>query len=197
MSSPRTAGIDEVGRGCLSGPVVAAAVVIPEGVAIPGLADSKVLSPARREELAREIHALCEVGIGSASVAEIDRLNILRATFLAMRRAVAELRVRPSRVLVDGNREPPGLGVPCACVVGGDALVPEISAASIVAKVHRDALMAELALRHPGYGWDENAGYGTLGHRDAIRRLGTTPHHRATFRGVREWLPQAQGVLAL
>lgn len=193
----RVAGVDEVGRGCLSGPVVAAAVVIPAGVDIPGLADSKAIAAPRREALAREILARCAVGIGEADVAEIDRLNILRATFLAMRRAVGRLSAPPALVRVDGNRAPPGLGIPCECVVGGDASVAEISAASIVAKVHRDALMASLALGHPGYGWDVNAGYGTPSHKAAIRDLGPTPHHRSTFAGVKEWIPQAQGALPL
>jgi ribonuclease HII len=191
------AGIDEVGRGCLSGPVVAAAVVLPQGWSLAGLADSKAVPEGRRRALDTLVREACAFGIGSASVEEIERLNILRATFLAMRRALAALPARPVHVLVDGNRLPPGLGVPATCVVGGDATVPAISAASIVAKVHRDALMAELAAANPGYGWEANAGYGTPAHLDAIRRLGPTEHHRATFRGVREWLVPAQGTLSL
>ena len=173
-----TAGVDEVGRGPLAGPVVAAAVVLLRPIA--GIADSKTLGPGRRRELATLIHAHGLVGLAAASVAEIERLNILGATMLAMRRAVARLRVRPGLVLVDGNRAPP-LELPCRCVVGGDATVPEIGAASIVAKVVRDALMARLAQRHPGYGWEHNAGYPTPEHLAALARLGLNLHHRRQF----------------
>jgi len=180
------AGVDEVGRGPLAGPVLAAAVILTGPV--PGLADSKALTAARREALAavlRERGAL--VAVAAASVGEIERLNILGATHLAMRRAVARLPLRPDEVLVDGNR-PPGLDLPTRCVVGGDATVPAISAASIVAKVLRDWLMARLAARYPGYGWERNAGYPTSEHRAALARMGLTPHHRRGFgpcRGVR------------
>jgi ribonuclease HII len=174
------AGVDEVGRGPLAGPVLAAAVVLP-AEPVEGLADSKALPPARREALARALRGRgALVAVGAASVAEIDRLNILGATHLAMRRAVARLPVRPDEVLVDGNR-PPGLDLPTRCVVGGDATVPAISAASIVAKVLRDRLMARLAARYPGYGWERNAGYPSAEHREALARLGLTPHHRRSF----------------
>ncbi|MFL5336135.1 MAG: ribonuclease HII, partial [Geminicoccaceae bacterium] len=145
-----------------------------------GLADSKQLSEARRRELATAIRANAHVALAAASVAEIERFNILGATMLAMRRAVLRLGVRPRLVLVDGNR-PPRLDLPVRCVVGGDATVPEISAASIVAKVARDALMVRLAQRHPGYGWERNAGYGTPEHLAALRRLGVNHHHRKGF----------------
>jgi ribonuclease HII len=172
------AGVDEVGRGPLAGPVVVAAVILRRPLA--GLADSKQLSEARRRELDAAIRANAQVALAAASVAEIERFNILGATMLAMRRAVLRLGVRPSLVLVDGNR-PPRLDLPVRCVVGGDATVPEISAASIVAKVARDALMVRLARRHPGYGWERNAGYGTPEHLAALHRLGVNCHHRKSF----------------
>ena len=172
------AGVDEVGRGPLAGPVLAAAVILRRP--IEGLADSKQLSAAQREALLPAIRAHGIVAVAAASVEEIERLNILNATLLAMRRAVARLAVRPVEVLVDGNRGP-ALDCAVRCVVGGDASVPEISAASIVAKVARDRLMARLALRHPGYGWERNAGYGTPEHRRALAALGLTVHHRRGF----------------
>jgi ribonuclease HII len=171
-------GVDEVGRGPLAGPVVVAAVILERPIA--GLADSKILSADVRAELATIIHRDGHVALAAASVAEIERLNILGATLLAMRRAVRRLGVRPGLVLVDGNRAPEIEG-PVRCVVGGDASVPEISAASIVAKVARDALMRRLAQRHPGYGWERNAGYPTPEHLAALARLGICCHHRRSF----------------
>ena len=179
MTAPLVAGVDEVGRGPLAGPVVAAAVIL-RGGPIAGLADSKLLSAPRREVLARQIAAQALVGVAAASVAEIERLNILGASLLAMRRAVARLPVAPGLVLVDGNRGP-ALDCPMRCIVGGDRTVAEISAASIVAKVLRDRLMVLLARRHPGYGWERNAGYGTAEHRHALAALGLTRHHRRAF----------------
>jgi ribonuclease HII len=178
---PLVAGIDEVGRGPLAGPVVAAAVMLAGPIA--GIADSKSLAAPRRAVLAEAIHASARVGIGAASVAEIDRLNILQATWLAMRRAVARLGMAPDELLVDGDRAPE-LGIPTRCIVGGDASEPAIGAASIVAKVLRDRLMARLARRYPGYGWERNAGYGTREHQAALLRLGPTPHHRRSFAPV-------------
>lgn len=177
MSGP-TVGVDEVGRGPLAGPVVVAAVILDRR--IPGLTDSKALRAAARTELAAVIRRQCRFALAAASVAEIERLNILGATMLAMRRAVLRLGVRPGVVLVDGNRMPQ-LDAPVRCVVGGDATVPEISAASILAKVARDALMHDLALRHPGYGWERNAGYPTPEHLAALARLGLSRHHRRGF----------------
>lgn len=177
------AGVDEVGRGPLAGPVVAAAVVLPEP--IDGIADSKQLSAKERVELATTIVERAWFGIGAASVAEIDRINILQATMLAMQRAVARLPVRPGRVLVDGNRAP-CLPCPAECVVGGDALVPAIGAASILAKVLRDRLMQRLAGRYPGYGFATNVGYGTPEHRCGLELHGATRHHRTSFAPVRQ-----------
>ena len=173
------AGVDEVGRGPLAGPVFAAAVILTDP--IEGLADSKQLSAARREALSALIRERALMAVGAASVEEIERRNILGATHLAMARAVARLPLRPRAVLVDGNSGPDLGGLPTRCVVGGDASVPAISAASIVAKVQRDRLMRRLAALYPGYGWERNAGYGTAEHRAALASLGLTPHHRRGF----------------
>ena len=183
------AGVDEAGRGPLAGPVVAAAVILDDLHPIKGLGDSKVISPRRREALFDEIRAraLC-CAIASASAEEIDRLNILQATLLAMRRAVEALRLLPHRVVVDGNRVPP-LSMPVAAVVKGDALVPAISAASILAKVHRDRLCLELHTQHPQYGFDAHKGYPTAEHLAALRRHGACPEHRRSYAPVRAVLP--------
>lgn len=181
------AGVDEAGRGPLAGPVVAAAVILDPRRTIDGLADSKTLSAARRERLATEIHARARaVVISEADVDEIERLNILHASLAAMARAVAGLRPKPVRVLIDGNRAPPGLDVEAVCVVGGDALEPAISAASIVAKVHRDRLMTALSEQYPGYGFERHKGYGTRAHMEALERLGPCPEHRRGFKPVRQ-----------
>lgn len=186
----RAAGVDEVGRGPLAGPVVAAAVVL--ALPIAGLADSKTLPAERRVALWRAITAgtrdgRAMVGLGYASVFEIDRLNIRAAALLAMRRAVAALPVPPERALVDGDADP-GLPCPTTTVVRGDSRVAAIAAASVVAKVVRDRLMRRLDELYPGYGWGRNAGYGTAVHLDALRRLGPGPQHRLSFRPVREAL---------
>ena len=182
------AGVDEAGRGPLAGPVIAAAVILDDAVCIRGLADSKVLSPATRERLYDEIRAkaLC-CSVGEASVEEIDRLNILQATLLAMRRAVDGLRLVPARVLVDGNRLPV-LRMPAQAIVGGDAVVQAISAASIIAKVHRDRLCLQLDALHPHYGFAEHKGYPTRDHLAALRTHGACVAHRRSFRPVREVL---------
>lgn len=175
------AGVDEVGRGPIAGPVVAAAVVLAEGVFIDGATDSKALTPRRRSEIASEIHSrAAAVALGAASVREIDRHNILRATTTAMTRALARLPVRPDHVVIDGLPVR-GLAWEHDAVVGGDALVHSIACASIVAKVCRDRLMTRLAPRYPKYGWERNMGYATRGHRRAVRDIGLTPHHRTTF----------------
>lgn len=185
------AGVDEVGRGPLAGPVVAAAVVFAS-IRPAGLRDSKKLSAKRREVLATEIKAVALAwGIGRASVAEIDRLNILRASHLAMQRAVAALPAAPAVVLVDGNRLP-AFSVPAVAVIKGDDRVPEISAASILAKVNRDAEMGQLSARYPGYGLERHKGYGTAAHLAALRALGPSPEHRRSFAPVREAARRAQ-----
>lgn len=183
------AGVDEAGRGPLAGPVVAAAVILDEQRPIRGLADSKVLTARRREQLHDLIRAqaLC-CSVALASVEEIDRLNILQATLLAMRRAVEGLRLRPHRVLVDGNRVPV-LPVPVEAIVKGDATVAAISAASILAKVERDRLCAELHAAHPAYGFDGHKGYPTPEHLAALRQHGPCPAHRRSFGPVRACLP--------
>jgi len=183
-----TAGVDEAGRGPLAGPVVAAAVILDDLKPIKGLADSKVLTARRRENLFDEIRAkaLC-CSIAEASVEEIDQLNILQATLLAMRRAVEGLRLKPTKVLVDGNRLPV-LDVLAEAIVRGDATVPSISAASILAKVQRDRWCVELDAQYPQYGFARHKGYGTAEHLAALRAHGACPEHRKTFRPVTEVL---------
>jgi ribonuclease HII len=182
------AGVDEAGRGPLAGPVVAAAVILDDLNPIKGLADSKKLTAARREKLFDEIRAkaLC-CSIAQASVAEIEQLNILQATMLAMRRAVEGLRLKPAKVLVDGNRLPV-LDVLAEAIVQGDALVPAISAASILAKVTRDRWCAEYDLQFPQYGFAKHKGYGTAEHMAALKAHGACPEHRKTFRPVADVL---------
>ena len=178
------AGVDEAGRGPLAGPVVAAAVILDELCPIAGLADSKVLSPRRRQQLYEQIMArsLC-CSVGQASVQEIDALNILQATLLAMRRAVDGLRLKPVKVLVDGNRLP-ALPMLAQAIVGGDAKVAAISAASIVAKVTRDRWCEQVHERFPQYGFDRHKGYGTAEHLAALSRHGASPEHRRSFAPV-------------
>jgi len=173
-------GLDEVGRGPWAGPVVAAAVVLDLDRIPDGIDDSKKLSAARREALRERLLATALIGVGMASVEEVDRLNVLAASMLAMRRALEALPCRPVHALVDGNRLPE-LPCPGSAVVGGDGLCLSIAAASIVAKVTRDRLMAELAADHPPYGWERNAGYGTPDHRAALASHGVTLHHRRSF----------------
>ncbi len=187
------AGVDEAGRGPLAGPVVAAAVILDDAAPIEGLADSKVLSERRREALFDEIRAkaLC-CSIAQASPAEIDEFNILQATMLAMRRAVEGLRLLPALVLVDGNRLPP-LKVAAEAVVGGDAKVAAISAASILAKVTRDRLCADLHAQHPQYGFDAHKGYPTPDHLLALFQHGPCPEHRRSFAPVKRALALGSG----
>ncbi|GAB1394824.1 ribonuclease HII [Rhodocyclaceae bacterium] len=181
-------GVDEAGRGPLAGPVVAAAVILDPARPISGLADSKKLSAARREKLAAEIRAKALAWcVAEASVEEIDSLNILQATLLAMQRAVAGLTLTPSEVLIDGNRCPK-LSLPARAIIGGDASVAEISAASILAKTVRDAGLLDLHAQYPAYGFDRHKGYGTAAHLEALRRFGPTPLHRRSFAPVREQL---------
>lgn len=184
-------GIDEAGRGPLAGPVYAAAVILDAARPIEGLADSKILKHAARERLAGLIRERSlAFSVASASVEEIDRLNIRQANLLAMRRAFEGLAVAPSCVLVDGN-DPPSLTCRVQAIVGGDASHPVISAASILAKVARDAAMIALDAEHPGYGFAAHKGYGVKAHLDALRRLGPCPHHRTSFAPVRAVMQRA------
>ena len=186
------AGVDEAGRGPWAGPVVAAAVIL-RGAVPTGLNDSKKLSARRREALFEALQASeCLIGVGQASVAEIDALNILEANHLAMTRAVEALAQAPDLVLVDGNRLPPWRW-PARAIVGGDGLEPAISAASIIAKVTRDRIMAALDALHPGYGWARNQGYGTADHARALETLGPTPHHRRSFAPVKRVIAEISG----
>ncbi|HET6471656.1 MAG TPA: ribonuclease HII [Pseudomonadales bacterium] len=179
------AGADEVGRGPLAGPVVAAAVILDPACPIAGLRDSKKLTAARRAELAEIIEAQAlAVGVGRAEVAEIDLLNILRASLLAMERAVANLPVQPDVVYVDGNATP-SLAMPAVAVVGGDDRIASISAASIVAKVFRDREMDRAAAHYPNYGFEKHKGYATAAHLEAIARFGPSPLHRLSFAPIR------------
>ena len=178
------AGIDEAGRGPLAGPVVAAAVILNPAWPIAGLADSKILSATRREQLAVEIRATALAwALGRAEAAEIDQINILQATLLAMQRAVANLPIAPDHVLVDGNRCPT-LACPCQAIIKGDATEPAISAASILAKTARDAELRQLDACYPQYGFTRHKGYPTAAHREALRRYGPCPEHRRSFAPV-------------
>ncbi|AGI74072.1 ribonuclease HII [Octadecabacter arcticus 238] len=177
------AGVDEVGRGPLAGPVTAAAVILDPANIPDGLNDSKMLSRKKREALEPLIFANAEVSIAHATVEEIDEINILRASHLAMERAIAGLG-RVDHALIDGNMIPRGLIIPATTIIKGDARSLSIAAASIVAKICRDRIMVGLAQQYPGYGWDTNAGYGSKSHISALHRLGVTPHHRRSFKPV-------------
>ena len=190
----RIAGVDEVGRGPLAGPVTACAVVLDMSRIPEGLNDSKKLSAKRRESLAEAILACAEVSVASASVEEIDELNILRASHLAMERAVAGLLTPPDHCLIDGNLIPKGLTVSAEAIVKGDSKSVSISAASIVAKIRRDYVMSALEQQYPGYGWETNAGYPSKSHRLALQNLGVTPHHRRSFKPVHNILYQQKNV---
>lgn len=186
-----TAGVDEAGRGPLAGPVVAAAVILDPARCPDGLADSKTLPRNSRERLFDLLKNCAEIGIGIASVREIDEINILQASLLAMRRAVSELPRPPGACLVDGNQDP-GLGIRTRCLVKGDALSFSIAAASIVAKVTRDRMMADLARDFPDYGWETNAGYGVPRHLKALSLVGVSPHHRRSFAPVYKRINEEQ-----
>lgn len=191
-----TAGVDEAGRGPLAGPVVAAAVILDDARPIPGLADSKKLSARRREALyCLIVRDAASFGVGLASVEEIDHLNIYHATLLAMQRAIAALTVQPEHALIDGN-VCPRLACSASAIIGGDATVPAISAASILAKVTRDRMMDELALQFPAYGFERHRGYPTVAHCQALARHGVTPVHRRSFRPVALRLAQTSVIAA-
>lgn len=180
-------GVDEVGRGPWAGPVVTAAVILDPATAPEGLNDSKKLSAKKRDVLFDQLQ-VAPHAVGVASVEEIDRLNILNATYLAMQRAIAALPVAPGFALIDGNRIPYDLPCPAWAIVKGDARSASIAAASIIAKVTRDRMMADLAEAFPGYGWETNAGYGVPAHREGLNRLGVTPHHRRSFKPIHKML---------
>lgn len=186
------AGVDEVGRGPWAGPVTACAVVLDPANIPDGLNDSKKLSAARRAAMARDILASAAVSVAHASVAEIDRLNILQASLLAMRRAIGGLPRAAQFALIDGNRIPADLPCPAEAIVKGDGISCSIAAASIVAKVTRDEIMVALAQQFPGYGWEQNAGYGTKLHQQGLRNLGVTPHHRRSFKPIHNILCEEQ-----
>jgi len=186
----RIAGVDEVGRGPLAGPVTAAAVILDLENIPKGLNDSKKLSPKKREAVEAEIFERAIVSIAHASVEEIDSHNILRASHIAMERAVAALDPPPDYLLIDGNLIPKGLRISAEAVVKGDGKSLSIAAASIVAKEARDRIMVDLAQQFPGYGWEKNAGYPSKQHREALLELGVTPHHRRSFKPVHKILYQ-------
>lgn len=188
------AGVDEVGRGPLAGPVMAAAVILDPTRIPEGLNDSKKLTAKRREAIYEQIIEMAEVGFGEASVEEIDELNILRASHAAMVRAVKALPRRPDHLLIDGNMIPRDLDIQAESIVKGDAKSLSISAASIVAKIRRDRLMESLAQQFPGYGWETNMGYPSKTHREALKTLGITPHHRRSFKPVHNILYQVKNL---
>lgn len=182
-------GLDEAGRGCLAGPVFAAAVILPPDFNNQLLNDSKQLSEAKRYQLRPVIEwQAIAWGVGMVTPAEIDQINILNASFLAMHRAIEQLKVKPQHLLVDGNRFKTTLDIPYTCIVKGDAKMQSIAAASILAKTYRDDYMNQLAAQYPQYGWLDNKGYPTAAHRSAIAQYGITPHHRLTYGGVKEYI---------
>ena len=183
------AGCDEVGRGCLCGPVVAAAVILPPDFANEFVNDSKKLTKSNRQNLVSEIKSSALAwAIAEASVEEIDRINILHASFLAMSRAVEQLKIQPQHLLIDGNRFKSHLDIPFTCVIQGDGKYASIAAASILAKVYRDEMMERYAEEYPGYGWEKNVGYPTRLHREGIMKLGLTPLHRKSFKHLPDQL---------
>ncbi|MBU2358842.1 MAG: ribonuclease HII [Alphaproteobacteria bacterium] len=186
----RIAGVDEVGRGPLAGPVMACAVILDPDRIPPGIADSKALTAARRRALFALIPQVAQVGYGMATVAEIEDINILAASHLAMTRALADLPQPPDFALIDGNRLPPALSCPARTIVKGDTRSLSIAAASIMAKVWRDDWMVGLAQQHPGYGWERNAGYPTREHHEGLKCHGVSPHHRRTFAPIHKMLWQ-------
>jgi ribonuclease HII len=180
------AGLDEVGRGCLAGPVVAAAAILPKDFSHKLLNDSKQLNKTQRLSLQDEIKERALAwAIAEVSHEEIDRINILKASFLAMHKAVEKLAIMPQHLLIDGNRFTPYPLIPHTCIVKGDAHYFSIAAASVLAKNYRDDLMERLALQYPHYGWEQNVGYPTVKHKQAIQQYGITPYHRKTFKGVK------------
>ena len=190
----RIAGVDEVGRGPLAGPVTAAAVVLDPSAIPDGLNDSKKLTEKKRIALLEVLQDCAEISVAHASVEEIDEINILRASHLAMERAVAGLSVPPDHLLIDGNLIPRGLTIPAQAVVKGDGRSVSIAAASIAAKIARDTIMRDLAQQFPGYGWESNAGYPSKSHISALQNIGVTPHHRRSFKPVHNILCKDKSV---
>jgi ribonuclease HII len=190
----RIAGVDEVGRGPLAGPVTAAAVVLDPSAIPDGLNDSKKLTEKKRIALLEVLQDCAEISVAHASVEEIDEINILRASHLAMERAVAGLSVPPEHLLIDGNLIPRGLTIPAQAVVKGDGRSVSIAAASIAAKIARDTIMRDLAQQFPGYGWESNAGYPSKSHISALQNIGVTPHHRRSFKPVHNILCKDKSV---
>jgi len=190
----RVAGVDEVGRGPLAGPVTAAAVVLDPSCIPDGLNDSKKLTKKARERLYEEIMQVADVSIAHATVEEIEELNILRASHLAMIRALDGLKHGADYALIDGNMVPRGLSLPNETIIKGDARSQSISAASIMAKICRDCVMLSLAQQHPGYGWETNMGYGSKRHMEALQNLGVTPHHRRLFKPIHNILYQEKNL---
>ena len=184
MKTNLECGIDEAGRGSWAGPVVAAAVILPYNHVLEGLNDSKKISRIKREFLFNQISKSYDYGIGFSSSKEIDRYNILEATFLAMKRAIFDLKELPKKALIDGNRLPKNFPVEAKSVIKGDEKIPSISAASIIAKVTRDKYMKKMSLIYPGYGWEKNFGYGVKKHSLSIKKLGLTPIHRYSFKPI-------------
>ncbi len=176
------AGCDEAGRGCLAGPVVAAAVILPPEYTHEELNDSKQLTEKQRGEIRKDILRDARAyGVGLASSREIDEINILKASYLAMHRAIEQLRIRPELLLIDGNRFDPFNDIPHECIIKGDCKFYSIAAASVLAKTYRDDLMRQLAIGFPGYGWETNVGYPTVAHREGLKKMDSTPHHRMSF----------------
>ena len=186
--SLRIAGVDEVGRGPWAGPVTACAVVLDPDNIPDGLADSKALSAKKREALFEPILESADVGLAHVSVEDIDRINILNASLLAMKLALEQLKLPAQYALIDGNKTPPDLSMPSECLIKGDARCLSIAAASIVAKVTRDRMMVALAQQFPGYGWETNAGYGTKVHQEGMKKHGVTQHHRRSFKPIHNML---------
>jgi len=187
-------GVDEVGRGPWAGPIVAGAVILPHGHGIEGIADSKALKPEKREQIAALLFERADIGIGFVEVAELDSIGLTAANDLAMVRAVGALRQTPAYALIDGRRVPKGMACPCEAIIKGDATSLSIAAASIVAKVRRDQIMARLAQVFPYYGWETNVGYGTAVHQAGLARHGLTPHHRRSFKPIAEILLKEQAI---
>ena len=182
-----TAGVDEVGRGCLAGPVVSAAVILKKGVNLSFLKDSKKITFKKRIEIAKHIKLNSIYAIGVASVEEILKINILQATLLSMKRAINKLSVKPELVLIDGNFAPQGLKN-FKTIINGDEKVKSISAASIIAKVYRDGLMTKLSEKYNNYAWEKNFGYGTKAHMEGLKKFGITSHHRKNFKPIHKML---------